>query len=195
MRKRYLWTIYAIVLAGSFGSLAWLIGLEQHSKNPAYWHIAALIGSVVIAIGWIVASENTVRNAQRQHSVSISLAYEYHSGAEERRKVIREFLPKATSRLDPAKDSSLPQYSDVGHDLFAALDYELNFMDFIASGVSSETLDGGLIRDSFRTQFFFRYYQAEPYIRHIRSRNANIWKALYDLCEEWEFSTYVPIDP
>ena len=76
MRKRVLWPIYGLVLLAKGLAIYILYVQEQSQPAHKYWHIAALGGSLIIAIGSIVASENTVRNAQLQHALTISLADE-----------------------------------------------------------------------------------------------------------------------
>jgi hypothetical protein len=160
----------------------WLKSLEQSSSN--YWHIGAVIGALIVAIGWIVSSENTVRNAQRQQAITTSLAYEYDVKAAERRNTIRKYLTRPDLTLSTAPN--VPAYGDAdGRELWDSLDYELNFMDFIAVGVFSEALDGRMIRESFQTQFFHRYYQSKSYIEHVQtSGNERIWKDFCKLCKK-----------
>ena len=130
MRRRVLWPIYGLVLLATGLAIYILYVQEQSQPAHQYWHIAALGGSLILAIGWIVASENTVRNAQRQHAITISLAYEYDRKSAERRRVIRKYLPTGLTQLVPdpaAKPEPIPPYSDVAHELYEAIDYELKF--------------------------------------------------------------------
>ncbi len=194
MRRGTLWLIYGLVLAGSGLAIYVLYAQEQSESPHQYWHIATLVGSLIIAIGWIVASGNTVRNAQRQHAITISLAYEYDAKSAERRKTIRRYLATGRTQLIPSQgsDPPIPPYSEVAHELYEAVDYELNFMDFIANGVLSETLDNTLIRNGMQSQFFYRYYQAKPYVQAVRRQNRRIWSSFVEICDEWGFDAYTP---
>lgn len=58
------------------------------SSDMGSRYLAAFLASVLITIGWIVASENTIKNAQRQQSVSVVLYYNGDKTGQEHRATI-----------------------------------------------------------------------------------------------------------
>lgn len=198
MPRRLLFPIYAVAFFGSIAALIFLAYPWPHypQSTPAVdWHgaVAALIGSLIVAIGWIVSSENTVRNAQRQHTITVMLKFEYDAEAQKRHETFRKYLPDPQMRVQPGdaiRDFNDPQ----AHELLAAVRADLNFMEFIAVGVQCEALDRRMVKKSLRLSFLFTSWRYRPYMDHQqRTRDADIWKAYRTLAEEWGAKTYRPL--
>ena len=154
------------------------------SQDTPARYLAPFLGSVLITIGWIVASENTIKNAQRQQSVSIVLYYNGDKVGQKHRATIVEFLPDPKTILQPGGE--LPSFGDEGHPLLRAIDYELNFFEFVAVGVRREVLHEGLIKDSFYTNFLQMRDSCRQYIAYVQGRyGPTVWVHYSWICDKW----------
>ncbi|HZV76378.1 MAG TPA: DUF4760 domain-containing protein [Candidatus Babeliales bacterium] len=178
--------IYWIAAIIAVGSSTW-IGYEA-GVNPGgnYWHLAPIIGSVLVALGWIVTTQTMMKTNMRQHTITVMLHYDTANVSQRHRKLIIEYLPSLESLVVPG--DRIPTYDDEGSPFYEALDYELNYFDFMASGVFKQVLDEQLLRDSFNSKFLYFYRCARPYIDHVQNTygNERIWGNFCSLCEKWE---------
>lgn len=140
---------------------------------------------MLITIGWIVASENTIKNAQRQQSVSIVLYYNGDKLGQTHRATIVKYLPDPRTVLRPVGD--LPSFQDEQHPLLRAIDYELNFFEFVAVGVRREVLHEPLIKDSFYSNFLQMRASCERYMEYVRGKyGPTVWVHYSWICAKWE---------
>jgi hypothetical protein len=183
MSRKWLWPIYAGIIMLAVFAMKWMLPEANQSGN--YWHLAALIGSFLVTIGWIVSSENTVRNAQSQHSVKIVLHYNDDKLGQDHRATILQYLPNDDMVLRPG--GSIPPYDSEQNPLYIAVDYELNAFEFISVATLKEVLDEDLIKESFRQQFLFFYKMTKPYIEHTQGKyGKSVWRYFCKLCNKWE---------
>jgi hypothetical protein len=68
MRGWALWTLYGLALAIAVGASCWFISEGWPDKG---YYAAPIIGSLIFSIGWIVTSENTIRNSQKDQTIKI----------------------------------------------------------------------------------------------------------------------------
>jgi hypothetical protein len=180
MQRNLLTRIYGAI--GLF-ALAFLIAFAleawRYPSSGAYWHIAALIGSIIIAAGWIVTSENTVKNNARQHTITVILDYDRNPQHDKNWAVIIKYLPGADDILGPPTASGIPD----DHALYKAVNGELDYLEFIALGVLSEVFDNDMIKSAFQVDFITLYQTAKPYIDYERQTDGEIWDLL-PLAEE-----------
>ncbi len=183
MRRKLLVKIYfgiglfALVFLALFALEAW--------RNPsagAYWHIAALIGSIIIAAGWIVTSENTVKNNARQHTITVILDYDRNVQHDKNWDVIIRYVPGANDILGAPEEVGLTP----DHELYRAVDRELDFLEFIALGVLNEVLDNPMTKSAFQVDFQILYKTAKPYMDWVRQDDSEVWEAFYKLAVLWE---------
>lgn len=166
--------------------LALVLFVAEAWRNPtagAYWHVAALVGSIIVAAGWIVTSENTVRNNARQHTIAVLLK---HDGEESktRWKIINDALPgSATLGID----CMLIETKKPWGELYDAVDTELNLYEFVAVGVIKEVFDEPIMRNSYRKDFLDVFHMAEPYIADVTSKDneGDVWNNYSALCAKW----------
>lgn len=169
--------VFALVFLIGFGLEAW-----RNPSTGAYWHVAALIGSIIIAAGWIVTSENTVRNNARQHTITVILDYDKNPQHDRNWKIIVRYLPGADDVLGPPLTSGLPE----DHELYSAVDAETDYLEFIALGVLNEVFDDVMIKSAFQVDVMTLYQTAKPYIDYTREEDVDVWDAFCRLAPEWD---------
>jgi hypothetical protein len=182
--KKQLRAAYILVVAVAFAALAALIVEAAYFPNSAYWHVGPFLGSVLVALGWMVTSENTIKNSQKQQTTNLTLHYDSNAISQGHRKTINQYIPQP-EKLIP-NGAKIPPYTDSNHELYVAVDYELNTYEFIALGVRREVLDADMIRESFESKFKAFYSQTAAYIGHTQEQyGSDTWNQFVWLCNEW----------
>jgi hypothetical protein len=179
--KWLLWPIYLTTLLIGLATIAWLFSWPNHS-----YYAAPVIGSLIVALGWIVASENTIRNSQHDQTIKAILSLK---GPENERcwKLILKDLPGANDVL-ALPDSGLI-YSESNR-LYDAVDNLLNEFDFIALGARKGVYDRRMLRSALENDFITLYDLAANYISHTQrvEGDGEIWLDFCRLSTSWKKS-------
>jgi hypothetical protein len=179
IRRRYL--IYVTVALIAAGVLYPLLS-ETMAPNGEVWHATTFLGSVLITIGWVVTSETAIRNARRQHTISLVTQHAFDPKRLENRDIIKKYLPTYQTRLT----QSIVTFSDEKHELLKAIDLELNFYEFLAIGAHRDDLDEKLLRESLHSQFSNFYSQNVHYVRYWQENtSASTWSHSTKMYERW----------
>lgn len=186
-RRRLVW-IYASIASFAFFFLAsFLIESWKNPTSGAFWHVAALVGSIIVAAGWIVTSENTVRNNARQHTIAVILDYDKSERRDRNWITILKYLPGADDVLGPPSVSQLP----ADHEIYKVIDSELDYVEFIALGILSETFDRDMAKSAFHADFITLFQTASPYVDYVRADDAEVWEAFCQVCSTWNVKPLV----
>jgi len=156
---------------------------ETRAPDGAIWHAATFFGSILITVGWVVTSETAIRNAKRQHTISLITSHMSDPTRISNRKVIKKALPTYDTKLTLDKAGS---FDDETLPLLEAIDMELNFYEFAAAGIQSDDIDEALLRECLRGQFCNLYRQNEDYINHWRSKRSLTWQHLSAMYQRWK---------
>ena len=181
---------YFFVAASAAYILFWLWG------HPSLAYLGPFFGSILITIGWMVTSHITVRNAQRQHTVTIISHYNEDKSSQEFGSLIVKYWPDATTPIAPRDGADnaadyncrqIPSFDAAYHELFAAMDYELNALEFMSVAVFNETMDEQMLKDSLKTRFTLSRKLMRLYIEARRQQyGTTIWCNFSALCDKWE---------
>jgi hypothetical protein len=180
MRGWALWTLYGLALAIAVGASCWFISEGWPDKG---YYAAPIIGSLIVSIGWIVTSENTIRNSQKDQTIKIVTATNHNHKADW--GIVYRYLPGADDVLALPGESSV--YPDAKHELYTAVDALLNDFDFIAVGALSGVYDRPLLENSLEPDFSTLYGLARRYIRYTQESEDDfeIWRPFCTLSERW----------
>jgi hypothetical protein len=178
-RRHY---VYGILLAlTAFTYVAALSALAD-PRNPAeVWKFAGLFwGPTLVAIGWIVTNEVNIRNSRKQHTVNLVMQYFTNVQRVSDKDVVNGALP-----YPQVLDASAMNFDDTKDPLLRSVARELNYFDFLASGVLNREIDEQLLRRVF--EIIIRHYclQFAPYIDHWRRKDGSYWKDLLALEQRW----------
>jgi Domain of unknown function (DUF4760) len=138
---------------------------------------------LIVAIGWIVTSENTIRNSQRDQTIKIVTSTNHTHKAEW--AIVYKYLPGADDVLALPGESS--NYLDRKHELYAAVDDLLNDFDFVAVGALCGVYDRTMLRNNLEPDFTTLYDLARRYIRYTQESEDDfeIWRPFCRLSENW----------
>ena len=155
---------------------------ETSAASDQIYRLAPFIGSLLVAVGWIVTSEVNIGNSRRQHTITLITQHAFDAQRAANRDIIKQSLPSFRTRLQPGPTID---FDDENATLLKAIDLELNFYEFLAVGVASGNLDERLIRESLGSQFKAFYIQVEAYIAHWRAKNDKTWRELSRMYTRW----------
>jgi hypothetical protein len=71
------------------------------------------------------------------------------------------------------------------HELYSAVDAELDYLEFIALGVTNEVFDYDMIKNAFEADFINLYETTTPYISYTREGNEEVWSSFCVLAPKW----------
>jgi len=179
-RMRWRFLIYVLV-GFAAGCVMVPLVLEIVAGETKIWNAAPFFGSVLLTVGWIVASEVNVGNSRRQHTISLITQHAFDPKRAENRDTIKKTLPKYDVKLT----SDMVDFDSETADLTKAIDLKLNFYEFLAVGSIRGDLDENLIRTALNGQFKSFYRQTENYIEFWRAKDRKIWQELAAMYTRW----------
>jgi hypothetical protein len=144
------------------------------------WQITIFLGSMLIAAGWVVTNEVTIRNSRKQHTINLITTLMTNQKRIEDKEKIREKLPRS-QRLN----RTILDYDAENDPLAQAIDRELNFYEFIAIGLATGDLDENIARRMLDGLLTNCVWQVEDYILHWRSKNKTTWEDVSELYKRW----------
>jgi hypothetical protein len=127
-------------------------------------------GAMLVASGWIVTNEISIRNLRKQHTISLLSDFLIRKERLEDRKLIKKMLPKFALITTVTGVS----FDDDNSDLLQAIDRELNFYEFVAVGLENGDLDPYITYSTVRGLMVGFVKQVEAYIDYWRARDAEI---------------------
>jgi hypothetical protein len=180
IEKRYFVYGFLLVIA-CFTYTAALAGIYDPTNLTDFWKFAGLfLGPTLVAVGWIVTNEINIRNSRKQHTVTLIMQYFTNAQRVVDKDAVNSALPfpKVIEVTDKGFD-------DTSDPFLRSVARELNYLDFLASGVLNREIDEPLLRRVFGT--FIRHYcvQLRPYIDHWRSKDPSYWEDLLALDQRW----------
>jgi hypothetical protein len=178
MSKTWLWFVCGVIVAVGIGATAWFV-VEGLSASPTNaWHAAPVIGSLLVAVGWMVTSLNVIRNRELEYTLRILADYRVSPESKTRWEIINGFLEtKQTLSLKGNEDEPIS----------GAVDGELNDYEFIASGAVRGIYDEAMLKYELGSDFLLLYRLAERYIQEFQADNddTEIWEYFCKLCKKW----------
>lgn len=127
-----------------------------------------LIGVVSAITGWIVSSYITLRNSIKQHTINTLLQSRLSATYMQYASRINKsyFAPDAPS--GPVPLESLLATDDESRENLAALNYVLNYFEFLAVGIRHGDLDRKVLKHTLRGILVRLYEKCECYIKYTR---------------------------
>jgi hypothetical protein len=180
IERRY--CLYGILFAiAIFTYVAALSALYDPPRYIEFWKFAGLfLGPTLVAIGWIVTNEVNIRNSRKQHTVTLINQYFTNAQRVADKDVVNKTLPFPNVLEAKGND-----FNDTSECLLRAVARELNYFDFLASGVLNREIDEELLRRVFCIVIRHYCMQLRPYIDHWRGKDPTYWKDLLALNERW----------
>jgi hypothetical protein len=188
IERRYCFYGILAVIA-IFTYVAALSALYAPPNNIEFWKFAGLfLGPTLVAIGWIVTNEVNIRNSRKQHTVTLINQYFTNAQRVADKDVINKALP-----FPKVLDGKGSDFDDTSESLLRSVARELNYFDFLASGVLNREIDEDLLRRVFCIVIRHYCLQFRPYIDHWREKDASYWKDLLALNERWHDASAVSV--
>jgi hypothetical protein len=176
--KTWFWVVCGLIIAIGLAASVWFIveGLPGHDTNT--WHAAAVIGSLLVAVGWMVTSLNNIRSRELEYTLRVLAEYRVSPESKKRWGIINEFLKTA---------QTLSLRSNKGEPICEAVSGELDDYEFIASGAVQGIYDNKMLRYELRSDFTLLYGLAEQYIQEIQAEDEDpeLWESFCKLCRQW----------
>lgn len=155
------------------------LAMTGHLNRDAYTLVGTCWTVSAASIGWCVASGISHRNAVRQNTQNLLLsrfAQSTHTDA------LHHFFARFGSQINP-KICKLDvdrarQDGDEGRKAAEAVNYTLNYFEFLCSGVLCGDIDPGIFTRNLRGILIFHYDKCEPYIMYANSQNPKALEAL-----------------
>jgi hypothetical protein len=179
MRARH--AVYALVLVSAIG-MGVVLTLEVGWSNlPS---IGAFYGSILVTIGWVLTAEVTIRNSKRQHTITVLTQQAFTKEREDRLDIVKQKLPHYYSKLTP----EMVDFDQERDALLKAIDYELDFYEFIAAGLHNDHFDRVLVENTIKSRCMRFVDQAEHYIGHWQSKpdGKTTWAHLMQMYKHWK---------
>jgi hypothetical protein len=180
--KPWFWVVCGLIVAtGLTASVSFMVeGLPGHDTNT--WHAAAVIGSLLVAVGWMVTSLNNIRSRELEYTLRLLANYRVSPESKNRWAIINEFLKTG---------QTLSLHGNKGEPICDAVSGELDDYEFIASGAMQGIYDNKILRYELRSDFALLYGLAEQYIQEIQvdDEDPEIWEYFCALCKRWAEAT------
>src|SRR5437870_1194394 len=112
---RIRFVIYAIVGLVAFAALGFAIW--DSGSGHDYAEVMPFAGAMLVATGWMVTNEISVRNSRRQHTITMISDYMLRAERIRDSETIRKYLPKTTSLISEINNLN---YDDETHELLIA---------------------------------------------------------------------------
>ncbi|HEY1722571.1 MAG TPA: DUF4760 domain-containing protein [Magnetospirillaceae bacterium] len=180
VRIRYLVYI-SVAIAAALG-LRFAMLDSVAPGGPHYLEALSFSGAMLVATGWIVTNEVSIRNLRKQHTITLISDFLIRKERIEDKKLIKTKLPKLALITSIAG----LDYGDDNNDLLQAIDRELNFYEFIAVGLKNGDLDGRISYDIVRGLLVGFITQVHPYIDYWRVKDPETWEHAVQLADKWK---------
>ena len=179
MRRRHFVYLAVVVVAAL---VLYPLLQETIRQGGEIWHAAPFLGSMLIAIGWIVTSEANIRSSKRQNTIMLITQHLLDNNRTKNRTTIRKTLPTYETNFTP----QMVSFDDEDHELIKALDIELNFYEFIAAAARRDDLDEKLLKVCLRGMFTHFHKQCSDYIKHWQTKNSDTWSQMDWMRRKWD---------
>jgi len=164
---------FALMILVLMAFIAW----ENKLFGPKWFGVGAprmiannwlvLFGVVSGITGWVVSAYITLRNSIKQHTINTMLQSRLSATYMEHAKVINKnfFAPSMINDPPTSLDYML---SDEHSDQRAAVDYVLNYFEFLAVGIRHGDLDRSVLSHTLRGIVVRLYEKKINYLRYMR---------------------------
>ncbi len=172
---------YGVALAIGLSAAGWFIS----EGWPRACYIAApIIGSLLVAFGWIVTSENFIKHNKRDQV--LKNLTDSRGQNQKRWDLIYGYLPDPSDTLPLPGESTA--YPNANHELYKTVDDLLNDFDFLAFGAEEGVYDERLLRAAMEPDFSLLYSTAERYIKYTQEsqHDPEIWAPFCRVTKRWE---------
>jgi len=173
--------IYAALVVVGVGVSVWL---AFEGPSPSSWHAAPVIGSLLVAIAWMVTAQHTVQVSMRDHTLGVIRECQ-RDEAKRRWALIGKYLPHKQAVLELPGES--PEYGSPDHEIYRAVEDQLDAFDRIALGAKYGLYDDAMLKSALKTTFRELHDLADRYIKYKQDseNHAEIWRDFSDLREKW----------
>jgi Domain of unknown function (DUF4760) len=180
MPRGIFWFVSLIIILFGIAFAIWF-GAEGWSKTVYY--AAPIIGSLLVATGWIVTSLNTITNNEREHTLRALSEYHRDQEIKTRWKIIYNYLGSGEILKPSGKNADYP--SD--HEIYDAVFEQLNACEYIAVGAMKGVYDNAMLKNDLEEEFVDFYKSVKDYIQaaQAEANDFEIWEWYCKLCERW----------
>lgn len=178
--------LYVLGLAGvivTFGVAAsFYLYLRSQDNDHLYPLLGASATVVVAAIGWCVGAWIAHRNAVRQNTNNLLFArFSQTAFTESMHHFHATFGNDLSIKVSPDRIAAARRAGDIESKGCDAVNYLLNYFEFIAGGVLRGDLDPTIVRENIRGVICFYYDKCEPHILATNRRNGRAFEHLMKL--------------
>lgn len=177
LRPSWLLGLFFCVAAGVFFSmLSWrlfypdylFVGKKFPKMTPGNWLVAISILAAVT--GWIVAAYITLRNSIKQHTINTLLQSRLSATYMQYASIINsEYFARGASPDPVSLDEIWAVVDKDGqHKVYEAVNYVLNYFEFLAAGIRHGDLDRSMLAHTLRGNVIRLYEKLTPYIESTR---------------------------
>lgn len=145
------------------------------------WQVTTFLGSIIIALGWVVSNEISLNNSRKQHTISLLTNLMNNERRIQDKAIINAKLPP----YGPPIKADIADYEKSTDPFIQAIDRELNFYEFIAVGLDSGDLDPIISKRFLEVLVPDFVEQMTDYIQFWQRKDPRIWKYVIELSRTW----------
>ena len=167
------WFVCALIIVVGAVASVWFWNEGSATNNT--WHAAPVIGSLLVAVGWMVTSLNTIRSSELEYTLTLLGRYRVSAESQSRWEIISDHDPENTVLAPPDGKSDASEDDPV----YDAVVGELNESEYIATGALKGVYDNEMLRYDLEPDFLLLYRFAIRYIEFVRVLDGDpeVWAA------------------
>lgn len=176
--------LLSVMLLAFAGFCAWQVFFVPDSASYKFaaqqWVLA--FAAMTATTGWIIAAIVTIRNTVKQHTITALLQSRLSSVYMDNAKIVGRHYTAYAQEL-----KNNPEYKVKPTDGIdtAALQYILNYFEFIAIGVRSGDLHEGMLQESLLTILKQNVAMSREWINECRDHSPRLYSNLAWLHTKW----------
>lgn len=175
---RFIIWIAALAVASGLLSGAYLF-LQRRSDTHPYPLLGTCATIVVASLGWAISAHTAHTNSVRQNTINILLArFSQTTYTDSLHRFHRGFGYEVSSRIARGALRAKILGSDEDKRSVEAVNYILNYFEFLSQGVLLGDLSAKVVRENLRGTICYYYDKCEPYIRESNEMNRRAFDKL-----------------
>jgi hypothetical protein len=181
MQRWLFWTICGLIVVVGTGAT---ILFAAEGRPDSYYRAAPILGSLLVAVGWMVTSLNAITNAETEHTLNLISQRAANAESKSRRDKIYKCFPNDDDVLPlPGESREYPKDDEIYDVVFN----EINTSEYIALGALRGVYDNQMLRNEVESSFLKLNTLGKRYIPYIREtfNDAEIWEYFTELCDKW----------
>lgn len=183
MNKRFFWPLCSFILGVGVTAAIWFAVEGWTKLAHDDWHTAALLGSLLVVVGWIVTSANTLRHNELDLTLRVLDKRRSDQESTRRWSIINNYKPGRYVLKPPGPGADYP--SD--HEIYDAVWNEINSCEYISIGGIKGIYDDAMLRNELESDFLLLHRFSKEYIKWEQANlhDPAIWENFDKLCQRW----------